>query len=202
MRSGCYLCNQGARTGLLLLFCLLHAPGFAASLLLSPGSSVKNFSLPIYPPGKQSPSVIVTADRAQCDSQRKLFFRVALLPRVVAEGVTFEFLEPPTADLLKRVSRQLCGDRPAHGLILQRVRFRVVGQPSLSVTADSMQTDASGRWELRGHVAFANLGQRREVPQASLWLEGINAGALEWRDASGPHLSPWIPTSAPKPPPP
>ncbi len=162
-------------------------------LLIPPGSVVREISIPIYATAATSPSVLLRARQLRSEYQRRGFFRVALLPQVVAEDVSIEFLQSPTLELLQQVSRHLRGGIGRKGLLIHRIRIGVSGNSVATLSANSLQSTGEDVWEFSGEGLVTKQDVRQAFSRAQLWLSGPKAGHLEWKDHSGAHDLEWLP---------
>lgn len=163
-------------TGLLLIS-RFPCPG--NDLGRSPVSGLKGLMVPLYVPGKPAPVAVVRIENLRRDYQRKGFFRIGLLPMVIAEGVTIECFQPgDLKQVLGQWPAQLAQSAHAGAAELRRVSFRLPGQTTPRLEAGVAQLKPNGCWLLSGEVRFARAGETLVAAEGVLRVTGAQTGRL------------------------
>jgi hypothetical protein len=153
--------------------------------------SVKGLVLPVYAPrasGSNGPMAVVRIERFSTDYQRKGFFRIGLLPMLVADGVVFEIFDPTSAATALEKARfqikALCGTGVFE---LRRVRFLFQSTPDRQLEAKRIRFDENGVWEIEG-LEYRDQNRRWQAGKAMLVATGGRAGELRFEADSRPRI--------------
>jgi hypothetical protein len=94
----------------LLPFLLLFSGVLLASHgQMLPGTKAKGMVMPVYVRGHSQAAAVLRIERISAEYQRKGFFRIGLLPQIVAEGVSIELRQSGAlTNALWRSSPRLC----------------------------------------------------------------------------------------------
>lgn len=134
-------------------------------------------------------AAVIRIDHFSADHQRKGFFRIGLLPLLVADGVVFEFRDPAS------IAECLAGSRSrleqwfgGRLLELRRVEFRFPTGGNQRLEARRVSFAADGHWELSGGVKWRAATDECEAASGHLQIFGNQAGQLVMEPISGPKL--------------
>jgi hypothetical protein len=105
----------------------------------------KGVVIPIHREGQSEAALVVRIDRIYREYQRMGFFRIGVLPKVIAEGVKFEFRN--TSDLvqsLRQARASLFEVHHASAMELRNVAFKVGKSDTPFLQARLANFDAGG----------------------------------------------------------
>ncbi len=130
-------------------------------------------SLPLFGADRTMPAATVKIQHLGIGAQRKGFFRIGVLPQVVANDVRIIFQKaeagaladlPATLEVLTKCSE----------LELTDVKFLAPGATEPCLTASAVRLDGSGVWQLTNAAASAGPSAAR----ARLYVTGEKAGEV------------------------
>ena len=134
---------------------------------------------PVYLGTSPKPAAVLKIDRIYTDYQRKGFFRIGLLPMVVADGVTFEFLQPgKIEETLSEMRAWLEPKATSKVLELRKVTFNFPSAFQRKLMAKRVRLLEQGRWQLFDGVTYQNATNLAYAPRALLQVTGKHAGWL------------------------
>jgi hypothetical protein len=149
-------------------------------------SKLKGVVLPVYLDFGSKPAALLRAKAIYPDHQRRAFFRIGVLPMLVAEDVTVEVCDP------ERAAAALAGLRDglkphAHGaaIELRRVAFQFPAEPAPRLKAATLRLQDNGQWQLLDFTLQSPTNAPR-IPRGRLQITGDHAGRVTWETAGGP----------------
>ncbi len=120
------------------------------------------------------------------EPQRKGFFRIGLLPLVVADQVIVEVEDPVLFQReFTNVHNRLFSSHGRVPVELRHVEFKFPSEPSPRLQAGRVRLKSQGQWELSDGVIFRVSDNEIQCAQAVLQITGPGAGNLRSQDA--PH---------------
>ena len=115
------------------------------------------------------------------DYERRGFFRIGLLPILVAENVKIQI---QSADCLTNAMLALHSwNQPPVGvrrLKLRNLEIKLFGEKQPRLSAASARVGQDGTLELSTISVFNDTGQQTFIPKAALQVGGSSAGWLRW----------------------
>ncbi len=125
--------------------------------------------IPVFSNGGGKPSAIVRVGAIHNGFQRRAFFRIGVLPAVVAEDVEIELLEAPGMDgLLSRLRAGLPGMRSTDALEMKRFSIRFSGETEPRLKAKEAHIDSDGSLRLSGCTILDASGQWQSIGSGKL----------------------------------
>jgi hypothetical protein len=142
-------------------------------------ATLQQVTIPCYAQGKSSPAAVVHIKTLFTDYQRRGFFRIGLLPLLVAEDVRIEVLQPEeTATALQGAKKWLNPGTARKALEWRRVQFIFPNETTPRLEAGRVQLSEDGTWRLTDGVVFrAGTNETRQA-EAILQVTGTQAGEL------------------------
>lgn len=140
--------------------------------------SVRQIAIPYYAKGQGSPAAVVRINRIYTDHQRRGFFRIGLLPMLVAEDVRVEVFQPCEAlDALQGAKKWL---KPASSQALEwrNVRFVFPQETAPRLEANKLRLSEDGAWKLTDGVVVRWGTNETHRSEAILQVTGTRAGEL------------------------
>jgi hypothetical protein len=167
------------------LFLFIAQPGFGPS----PGAWATDFlAMPVegvevaeYAHDSLTPIFQIHANRLLVEHERRGFFRIGLLPYLVAENVQIRIHS--TEGLNNLLSVFHTGNlSPAaeHRLEIRGLEIFVSGEKSPRLRAAVARSGKDGAFELFSVQTFDKTGRRLSIPLAELQISGNLAGRLAW----------------------
>jgi hypothetical protein len=151
----------------------------AAIPQVEPGT-VQDIAIPYYAKGQSSPAAVVRIKRVFTDYQRRGFFRIGLLPTLVAEDVKVEVFEPgQVLAALQGAHKWLKPAAAGKALEWRRARFVFTGDKEPRLEAARVHLGEEGIWRLSDGVVFRSGTNEMRQAAASLQIVGSNAGELQ-----------------------
>jgi hypothetical protein len=143
--------------------------------------------IPFYSPEGGAPVAVVRVGRFWQDHERKGFFRIGMLPLLVADGVLVEVRdERQFRDVLANIQARFSSLKQSAPLELRHVEFRFPEELGPRLKADVVRFEPGGTWVLFGNVRFGIPEQSHQVHRAQLMVTGEEAGRLRLT-TSGSH---------------
>jgi hypothetical protein len=140
---------------------------------------IKGAVVPLYVEASREPAAVIRVGSIRKDYERRGFFRIALLPLLVAEDVSVELRNlPGSSNLLAAVKTHLGRTERHAALELKRLTVMVAGDKEPRLKAGTVHLQAEGRWSLRDGVDFIMDGKSVHAPQGDLAVTGPQAGLL------------------------
>jgi hypothetical protein len=174
------------RRRLLLLLAVVAWSGWAPRADGLPSLPVKGAVLPLYVEGEPEAAAVVRIGSLRKDYERRGFFRVALLPMLVAEDVTIEFRNVRGAsNLLAGLQAGLDRKEGPSVIELKRISLSFPGENQPRLQAGVVRIGADGEWRLSSGVHFAGAGRSVQARQAELAVAGPRAGILTLHTSDG-----------------
>ncbi len=154
-------------------------------------TGIKGLVVPFftYSRGAATTVAVLRIERFATDFQRRGFFRIGLLPILVADGVTLEFLEPGSVGAALERSRsqiqRVCGS----GVIeLRRVRCKFPVESDRQLEVQRVRFGQNGEWEMRDGVSWRVGTNCWQFSRALMQISGKKAGEISFPEA--PQLRP------------
>lgn len=125
-----------------------------------------------------TPIMEARADRVFIDHERRGFFRIGVLPVLVAENVNIRIL---SADALTNVEPALAYNCPAafaHRMELRRLHIHLPGTNAVELVAAVACLESKSVWELSSVSLTDPAGQTVVYSRAELPVTGVAAGQL------------------------
>lgn len=162
--------------------------GSTASPALDP-AVIRDVTIPYYSRGGSSPAAVVRIKRLFTDYQRRGFFRIGLLPMLVAEGVRIEILQPEeTLAALQGAQKWLHSRAARKGLEWRDVQFHFQTEAAPRLEATRLQLSDDGAWRLTDGVVFRLGTNEWRQLEAILQVTGPKAGELLMRSDGAERL--------------
>ena len=162
-----------------LLWMLSQMPTPAAQLL---GRGV---AFPIFLGDQREPAASVRAETVSKDYQRKGFFKIGLLPQLVAENVTVRFNKMADAEkVLSALSRHKWVGNNQLPVEFRTVRFETADRPEPILSATSLTFGEAGKCHLKEVTLTHSRTNRVRLKNATLQLSGTSVAALKFRDGT------------------
>ena len=157
-----------------ILFCWFSAQAQDPALLQE--TELKGVVIPVRSGHRPSFAAVIRAERVFIDYRRKGFFRIGMLPIVVAEGVSLEFLERTNGvQTLARTASAL-ERRVGKCYELRNIRFQV--DSTLRLQADRIRPKENGVWQFSGAVTLQSGTNQTRFSRGTLQTAGASAGLL------------------------
>jgi hypothetical protein len=151
---------------------------------------VQNIAIPYYSKGQSAPSAVVRINRLFTDYQRRGFFRIGLLPTLVADGVKVEVLDQTQVlDALESAHKWLKPAAVGKTLEWRQVEFVFPDAKRPRLEAAKVNPAADGAWRLTEGVTFRSGTNETRQAAAVLQVTGSRAGELQWGSPSGSGLN-------------
>lgn len=167
----------------LLCGVMLAVSAVGQSLSLPPGTRLR-VTVPVYLGANAEPSLVLHVRELSGGYERRGFFRIGVLPVLVADGVTIEVRnETEAARALRRIPSSLAPHANRGLAELRHVTFQFRRSDRPTIEAGRIRLGSGPRWSLedvRVHLATGDLELRR----AALAVTGAEAGRLTW-DSEG-----------------
>ena len=177
------------KKALLWIGCLgawLAPPVYGIDNLPEEMKRVKGIGVPIYLKGHNKPSVIIRIESMRPDHERRGFFRIGVLPIVVADGVRLEVLDPGHgAEALSGAANWLSGRSGSRPVELRQVTLIVGREPIPWLEANRARTDNSGQLRLLDGITIRHGETTTRSSGGVLHLSGTNAGRVSWNSDRG-----------------
>jgi hypothetical protein len=153
-------------------------PGAGAAPQIEPGT-VQDIAIPYYAKGQSTPVAVVRIKRLFTDYQRRGFFRIGLLPTLVAEGVQVEVSDSrQVVAALQGAQRWLKPAAVGKALEWRQVEFEFSELKGTRLEATRVQIAEGGAWQLSGGVLLRSGTNELRRASAILQVTGANAGDL------------------------
>lgn len=113
------------------------------------GSRARGAILPIYLDREPTPAAVVRVDEIYTQYQRRGFFRIGLLPQLVAKGVTLELGQTAQmTNALRTFRPQLFAVHGSDPFLCCGIKVRRQNDSRLLLQAQSLKFNDQGQWEL------------------------------------------------------
>ncbi|MDB6033520.1 MAG: hypothetical protein JWM16_3858 [Verrucomicrobiales bacterium] len=146
--------------------------------------TVQNIAIPYYAKGQSAPAAVVRIHRLFTDYQRRGFFRIGLLPTLVAEGVKVEVLDPTQVlAALEAAHKWLKPAAVGKALEWRYVEFVFPDAKRPRLEAAKVNPAVDGAWRLTEGVTFRSGTNETREAAAVLQVTGTRAGELQWGSA-------------------
>jgi hypothetical protein len=158
-----------------------------AGEVLPPGGGAKGVVVPLYVAGQAEPAAVLRIEKVYTDFQRRGFFRIGLLPMLVAEGVEVELRsQEHILAALKQVGDYLQRRGRATTLELRRVVIELPGRSAPRLEAGRVRFRPEGSWELAGGVRWRGASAEVQASSGTFCPAGDRAGQLLMATDNGP----------------
>lgn len=154
---------------------MLVDSSLAASPLVQPGVLAKGVRLSLRGKDTAMPAAMVSIDEVTVGAQRRGFFRIAVLPLVIGDGVEIRF-RAADATALADLAATFEAIARTEVLELRRVAWFEPGVKEPCLRADKVEISGAKAWELTG----VDLPGGTRVETARLSVAGNKAGTLRW----------------------
>jgi hypothetical protein len=159
--------------------CSKQAPPPPTAVHISPPPTLSDVTFCDY--NGLAPVTKVHAARMFVDYERRGFFRIGLLPMLVAENVQIQI---QSADYLTNALLALHSwnqySAGLRRLELRNLEIKLFGKKQPRLCAASAQIEKDGVLELSTASMFSTTGQQTSIPKATLQVAGSSAGWLRW----------------------
>ncbi len=178
--------------------CASSLPGDSAPGV--PRQPLRHLTAPLYEADNPRPVAVIQVGRIHPDYERKGFFRIGLLPLLVADEVEIDLrtARNPLEALRRAAHRLQMLRRP--GLIeLRHVTVRFPPSTQSRLKAGRVRFGQDGQWQLLDGAVWEAGGTRLEATRAALHLTGALAGTITFETsprasvAALPDLSSAVP---------
>lgn len=151
---------------------------------------LKNGVVPIYVQGQQQPAAVIRLERTLKDFQTRGFFRIGVLPMVVADGVVIEFRNPAAvAETLARAHAWLKSPGGGRSVELRRVVFLMPeGAGTNRLAAGLVRFGGAGQWQLSAGVSWQTGAGEGHLESALLQVTGPQSGRLSSAESALPDF--------------
>ena len=179
--------------------CATALPEDSAVLGLS-HRPLRNLTIPLYEAAQPSPVAVLRIGEVRLDYQRKGFFRIGLLPMLVADEVSIDLGSAHNPlEALRRACRRLEMPHRAGALELRRVTVRFPPSLHSRLLAARVRFGQEGRWQISDGAVWEDGTRRVEASRGCLHLSGALAGqvVLETSPCPSVVVLPSLSSSAP-----
>lgn len=143
-------------------------------------TKLKGVMVPLYLKNRSDPSAVIRIGRIFSSYQRKGFFRIGVLPILVAEDVKIELWQPEQVAESLAATRGWIGAHAAkEAMEWRRLSLFLPGQTSPCLKAGRVQPSDHGQWRLFD-VELHPGPKTIHLPTAFLQTTGKDAGRLSW----------------------
>lgn len=157
---------------------------------LADSASMQEIAIPYYAKGQGSPAAVVRIKKVYTDHQRRGFFRIGLLPVLVAEDVKIEIIQPQeTLAALQQARRWLKPTATQKALEWRRVQFFFPAETEPRLEAAKIHLSEAGAWRLTGGVVLRHGTNQTRQAEATLQVTGPQAGELLATHQGGQRLN-------------
>jgi len=166
-----------------LRFVLVAVATLATATVLASGNDLamrlRGLRITLRPKSAEAAVVRVSIRDARLDHERRGFFKIGLLPRLVAEDVSLEVLEPGSlTEALTRLPGLLRSGGKNLPVELRNLSVSFPGDETPRLTASRVRLAKSTTWNLSGPIAWRSANDQGRAQQASLCITGPQAGWL------------------------
>ena len=145
------------------------------------GSSAKSLTFSVYNPKDLSPEMVIHADGIFTDYERRGFFRIGLMPVLVADNVRIEVQSVEgLTNILSALHSWIRPGAGAQRLNLKHLEIAVRGETQPCLRAAAGQIGSEGAIQLTSVSASDGSGHQMFMPSAALQLTGPAGGQLSW----------------------
>jgi len=132
----------------------------ASDRLFRYAESVRGATIPFYSPGQPKPYAALRVERVSKDFERRGFFRIGLLPLLVAERVTLRFLDPNrSAETFASVSH--LSDDAADSVEWRTVQLIFDDETAPRFEAARMRLSRNGGWRVWDAIVRSGTNELR-----------------------------------------
>lgn len=142
---------------------------------------VSGLKMPFYGARGGTPVAVVHVQRFRKEFDRKGFYRIGMMPLLIAEDVTIEvWREAEFREVLGEI-KTILGPSSTQGarVEMRRVTFRFPNESTPRLTADSARFKPDGAWDLRGSIQFTAGSESLRARHGRLTVTGAEAGRLQ-----------------------
>lgn len=141
-----------------------------------------------YDSDEAAPVLELRAARLFTDHERRGFFKIGLLPMLVAENVQIQFRSVSgLTNVLAGLPPWMVGATDSHCVELRSVELFATGSDAIRLKAGLARPKQDGIWELKSVAVFAGAKQTFSLPEAQFQIVGPDAGRLIWKLGGQPQ---------------
>ena len=172
------------RLAFLAVLCLgLWLPGRTAQAQVSFAPSLDDATLEKYQGLQLASRIHIT--RTYVDHEKWGFFKIALAPVQVVEGVNIQILSAGSlTNALDIINSSHISSAGLRHLELRNLQISLLGEKEPRLRADSASIVRPNVLQL-SHVSVSNGGEALSIPRATLQVSGPDCGCLRWNNNFG-----------------
>lgn len=134
--------------------------------------------IPFYLGEERQPSLVVKLDHLSNERQRKGFFRIGVLPLLVAHGVEIEVRTPENFSAVRQQFHEHLAGRELKNAVELRGFTLTIPRSQTTLTAQKVRLLSADAWELNGDVRLVTATATNTFSKATLITSGASAGIL------------------------
>lgn len=151
-------------------------------------NKLKGVIIPFYQGSPPQLAARFRVERVFTDYQRKGFFRIGVLPFLVAEGVSIEVRNTETmGEALEKLRGWAEVGKGRKLAEMRNVTFSFFGDEDKGLQATRVQLENDGQWAMTG-VQFRLGKEIKTIGAARMQVSGADAGMIRW-EADGTPVS-------------
>ena len=151
--------------------------------LLSAQMRAKGIYIPIFLEPEPKAVAVVRIKETFTEYPRHGFFRIGLLPKLVAEGVTLELRQTEViANALREAQRGILGGKSAAYLDVREVSVKLSAGTNLLIQARRLRFGEAGQWQFEDGVVFPNMTNHVPYLKGTLQTAGAAAGQFTFQN--------------------
>ncbi|MEW6158617.1 MAG: hypothetical protein AB1813_14385 [Verrucomicrobiota bacterium] len=147
--------------------------------------TLERVTIPLYFENQIQSTASVRTEKILTEQQRRGFFRIALLPKTVAENVEINCRAPQDMHQALRALRPLLDPKSSQVIELRQLRWHVEQAERVRLEVAQARLQENGEWQLTGRIELQMGDQQWNASRGALSITGESAGKLRLHTAQG-----------------